>query len=153
MRVLRATSSVILAGILAGVAQAEPEATLLQDGSYEVRFRLELPYVESSAVTRTATICIPDARGTSALPLPVLSDNTPFATCSAQNVERSGARLSFDIVCEGRDAARARATYTLAPGEFEGRIAMVMGGKNMTMTEVQLGRRLGRCASASAPQN
>jgi hypothetical protein len=37
------------------------------------------------------------------------------------------------------------------PGAFEGRIAMVMGGKNMTMTEVQSGRRVGGCDLSSPP--
>jgi hypothetical protein len=31
---------------------------------------------------------------------------------------------------------------------FTGRIAMVMGAKNMTMTEVQHGRRIGECSPA-----
>jgi hypothetical protein len=53
--------------------------------------------------------------------------------------------LRFDILCEGRGAAWASAVYRLMPDAFEGRIAMVMGGKNMTMTEVQSGRRIGAC--------
>jgi hypothetical protein len=83
----------------------------------------------------------------------VLSVNNPFAGCPARNVRWSGTDLSFDIVCEGRGAAKARATYTLLPGAFEGRIAMVMGGKNMTMTEVQVGRRVGGCDPAGAPRD
>ncbi len=151
MMFFRATSTIIFVGILAGVAQAGQNAPLLEDGSYEVQHRLELPHVERWAVTRTTTICLPYLGGTSDVPLPVLSDHTPFAECSAENVQQSGANLSFDIVCEGRGSARA--TYTLMPGEFKGRIAMVMGGKNMTMTEVQVGRRLGSCDLAGAPQN
>jgi hypothetical protein len=61
--------------------------------------------------------------------------------------------LSFDILCDGRGAARARAVYTLMPRGFEGRIAMVMGGKNMTMTEVQAGHRVGSCDMAGALHN
>jgi hypothetical protein len=80
----------------------------------------------------------------------VLSVNNPFAGCPAKNVRLSGPELSFDIVCEGRDSAKARATYTLRPDAFEGRIAMVLGGKNMTMNEVQVGRRLGGCDPAGA---
>ena len=72
-----------------------------------------------------------------------------FVGCPARNVRRHGAALSFDIVCEGPDAARARATYTLRPDGFAGRIAMVMGGKNMTMTELQVGYRVGRCDPAA----
>jgi hypothetical protein len=149
----RTTLTIIFAAMLAGVAQAEQQATLLQDGSYEVRFRLELPNVENWAATRTRTICIPYVGGTSNVPLPVLSSNNPFAECPAKNLQRSGADLSFDIVCEGRDGAKARAAYTLTSGGFEGRIAMVMGGKNMTMTEVQVGHRLGGCDLAGTPRS
>jgi hypothetical protein len=37
------------------------------------------------------------------------------------------------------------------PSAFEGRIAMVMGGKNMTMSEVQTGRRVGSCDPSAPP--
>ena len=80
-----------------------------------------------------------------------MSANNPLASCPASDVERDGATLRFDILCEGRGAARARAVYKLRPNAFEGRIAMVMGGKNMTMTEVQNGRRVGSCDLSVAP--
>jgi hypothetical protein len=146
-------ASTIIVGILTGVAQAGQKETLLQDGSYEVQVRLELPNVQNWVFKRAARICVPYAGGMSNVPLPVLSENTPFATCPAKNVRRNGTNLSFDIVCEGRDGAKARAVYTLMPGKFEGRIAMIMGGKNMTMTEVQVGHRLGSCDFASTPLN
>src|SRR3712207_3112618 len=124
MRLMRVASTMIFIGIAAGVAQAEQEAILLQEGSYEVQVRLELPKVQHWAATKTTRICVPYASDTSDVPLPVLGGNTPFATCPAKNVRRNGAILSFDIVCEGRDGAKARAVYTLMPGKFEGRIAM-----------------------------
>ena len=147
-----AMSAIILLGALAGVAHAGQEGALLQAGAYEVEVRLELPNVVNWAATKTTTICIPYVAGPSAAPLPVLSDNNPLAQCPARNVERTGATLRFEIVCAGRNAARARAVYTLMPQEFKGRIAMVMGGKNMTMTEEQRGRRLGSCDPARPPQ-
>lgn len=52
----------------------------------------------------------------------------------------------FDIVCPGRNAASGSAIYRLAAESFEGRISMKMGGKNMTMFERQVGRRIGDCA-------
>jgi hypothetical protein len=64
-----------------------------------------------------------------------------------------GARLEYDIVCAGRDAPRAKAIYTLAPAELRGRISITMGAKNMTMTEVQIGHRLGNCATADTRRN
>jgi hypothetical protein len=39
--------------------------------------------------------------------------------------------------------------YELSPNAFNGRVAMVMGAKNMTMTEVQHGRRIGECTRRS----
>jgi Protein of unknown function (DUF3617) len=132
-----------IAIILAGPAQSD---ALLQDGAYEVEVRLELPNVLSWSATRsTTTICLPYENANGA-PFPVLSRNNPLATCPARNLQQDGATLRFDIVCEGRGAARASAAYELMPDAFEGRIAMVMGGKNMTMTEVQSGRRVGECA-------
>jgi hypothetical protein len=145
MRSFRAALLIAVAGLPAGAAQADPP--LLQDGSYEVVFRLELPHLERWAIEKTVTICVAGARP-DAIPLPVLSDHHPFATCLARNIRRDGAGLSFDIVCGGRDAAKAHAGYSLAPGAFSGRIAMTMGAKNMTMTEVQRGRRLGSCDHA-----
>jgi hypothetical protein len=38
--------------------------------------------------------------------------------------------------------------YELSTNAFTGRIAMVMGAKNMTMTEVQHARRIGECSPA-----
>ena len=123
----------------------------LKDGAYEVTVRLELPHLEQWAATQTTTICL-TRPSIGSLPLPVLSQNNPLAKCPATNVDREGDSLTFTIVCEGRDAARAHAVYTLSPREFKGRILMIMGGKNMVMTEVQAGRRVGACDSSKRPQ-
>jgi hypothetical protein len=147
----RAASAVMAALMLAAVAQAAQGEVLLQDGAYEVEVRLELPNVLSRGPDSTTTICLPYADGRNGAPFPVLSSNNPLKKCPASNVERDGATLSFDIFCEGRGAARAHAVYRLMPDAFEGRIAMVMGGKNMTMTEVQAGRRVGSCDRPGAP--
>lgn len=148
MTFFQAASAFILMGMLAGAARAEGQATPLHGGAYEVKFRLELPHVEEWAVDKIRTICLPDADGAFDAPLPVLSGNNPLAKCPASNVRRDGTTLRFDIVCEGRNAARARAVYSLASSAFKGRIWMVMGAKNMTMTEVQVGHRIGSCDMA-----
>jgi hypothetical protein len=122
---------------------AEPQMTLMS-GSYEVEVRLELPHLEDWAVKKLETICI-SASDDGRRGLVVLSDNNPLAACPASNVRQNGDILTFDIICEGRNAARASATFQLASHQFRGRIAMVMGGKNMTMTETQVGRRIGTC--------
>jgi hypothetical protein len=128
--------------------QARAEALPLPSGEYEITSRLELPHLERWAIDRTARVCLagPGKRG--AIPVPVMSANTPFDKCSAVDVAADGATLAYRIVCPGRDAARAHAVYALAPEKFAGRVAMVMAAKNMTMTEVQHARRIGDCAPA-----
>ena len=119
-----------------------------RSGSYEITARLELPHLERWAVDKMATICLPSTRSSGEIPVPILSANNPFAKCTAANLVTEGATLQYDIVCPGRGAAKAHATYTLSPDKFSGHVAMVMGAKNMTMTEVQRARRVGDCGLA-----
>ena len=52
------------------------------------------------------------------------------------------------LFAQNEAAARGHAVYELSTDAFTGRIAMVMGAKNMTMTEVQHARRIGECSPA-----
>jgi hypothetical protein len=135
--------------VLAALATSPAGAVeALADGSYEVRYRLELPHVEAR-VEETATVCLSDAGGASAFP--VLSANNPLAHCPAQNIRRDGDAILFEIVCPGGGSAKAQGLFDLRKDGFEGRIAMNMGGKNMTMTEVQRGKRMGDCDPSAQP--
>jgi hypothetical protein len=117
----------------------------LPGGLYEITSRLELPHVERWAIDKKSSVCLGPARG---LPLPVLSDNNPFRHCVATALTFGHGRLEYDIACPGRADASAHAAYAITPGGFSGRIAMVLGAKNMTMTEVQDGLRTGECETA-----
>lgn len=115
----------------------------LQAGEYEVRMRLELPHIEDMGVSKVARICVSGDTGSHGLA--VLSDNNPLGQCPVTNVRQNGQTLEFDIVCPGGNAAIGWAKYTLLGDRFEGSIPMKMGGKNMTMTELQSGRLIGPC--------
>jgi len=119
----------------------------LPQGSYEVTTRLELPHLERWAIDKTMTICL-SGFAAGRIPIPVLSANNPYAKCSATNVVVDEGKLEYDVICPGRGAAKAHATYEFGPDRFVGRVAMVLGGKNMTMTEFQHARRVGDCNSA-----
>jgi hypothetical protein len=141
-------AAIVLAGsTVQGGNPVESTPVWPRGGSYEIVTRLELPHLERWAVDRTNLICLSSNGATSEIPVPVLSANNPFRRCAAANVWSDGAILQYDIVCAGRDAARAHATYTLTADGFNGRVAMIMGGKNMTMTEVQRAKRIGDCGS------
>ena len=147
----RAASVICLIGV-ASPADSEASNTGLDEGLYEIRFRLELPHLERWAVEGTTRVCISTAATPTAL-LPILSANNPFKGCLAEHIRRDENSLKFDLACQGRDAAKAHATYATTSRSFEARISMTMGGKNMSMVEVQSGRRVGSCPPASILNN
>jgi hypothetical protein len=116
-------------------------------GSYTITTRLELPHLERWAIDKTRTICLSGHAAGGQIPIPILSPNNPYATCAAANLVFDHGRLEYDVLCPGRDAAKAHATFLLGANHFAGRVAMVLGGKNMTMTEVQRAQRIGDCSS------
>ena len=137
----------LITGCLALAAAARGEQTVdLEPGRYEVAIRLDLPNIEGAAAARLVTLCLPPTNDSDHLVLLPLSENNPLSRCPVLNVHHDGGALTFNIVCPGGNAAMAAASYVLTPTTFEGRITMKLGGKNMTMTERQSGRRTGPCA-------
>lgn len=135
-----------------GALSVATAAAALEPGQYEVSVRLELPHVEDMGAHKVARICVTGGDGGSH-GLVVLSDNNPLALCPASDVRESGGTLTFEIVCPGANAAVGSASYALRAHDFDGVIAMKMGGKNMTMTERQSGHRAGGCEAAGPPPN
>jgi hypothetical protein len=148
MTAFRALSTAILLAISAQPQLTGAEGPLPQGGSYELTARLELPHLERWGVDKTTIVCLPRVRIGDELPIPVVSANNPFAKCSAANLTADGRKLEYDIVCPGRGSAKGHATYILTTETFSGRVAIVTGGKNMTMTEFQQARRIGECGPA-----
>ena len=145
---LRALSTAILLAMGIQPQSTLAEWRLPQGGSYEITARLELPHLERWAVDKTTIVCLPSSRKGDELPIPVVSANNPFGKCTAANLTVDSPKFEYDIVCPGRGAAKGHASYILSADKFSGRVAMVMGGKNMTMTEVQQAHRIGECTPA-----
>ena len=139
-----------LVALLVGPALAA-EPAVLEGGAYEVEVKLGPPQLEDMTGKKVVRICLTSEANGNNHGIAVLSDNNPLARCPVSNVRQDGDELTFDIACEGRNSAHASARYRLAPTSFHGRIAMQMGGKNMTMTEVQAGRRTGACDTGKTP--
>ena len=136
----------LLAGCLALAATASAEETVaLEPGLYEIAVRLDLPNIEGATAARVVRRCLAGTAESEHYGLLPLSENNPLSRCPVANVHRDGGALAFEIVCPGGNAASAAARYALAPTAFEGRITIKLGGKNMTMTETQAGRRTGPC--------
>ena len=135
----------LAAAVMVGASAHGEDGPGLQPGEYEVSVRLELRHVEMTAL-KVATICV-SRDNTATRGLIALSENNPLARCPASNVRQDRDTLTFDIICPGRNQAVGSARYTIAQQQFTGVIAMKMGGKNMTMTEHQVGRRVGNCSA------
>lgn len=144
---------VLSLSILPRAIARQDQAEYLGPGEYDVSVRLELPHLDTTPAMKVATICISAEEVSPNLGLAVLSDNNPLAKCPTSNVQRSGGVLTFYIICPGVNAASASAVYNLRVDRFDGRINMKMGGKNMTMTEVQSGRRVGDCRPPDIPRS
>lgn len=146
MNVARIAAPLVMAFVFAHGGNAEAGTILIEGGRYEVTYWVELPHLERYAVERTQVICI-DAithEGTGA-PLPLLGQNDIFDNCRMERFGADEVGFDYGLVCAERGGAIATATYRPTPGGFQARIAIMQGAKNMTMTEVQIGRRLGAC--------
>jgi Protein of unknown function (DUF3617) len=145
-----------IAAMLVMAIQTQPpwaEGRLPQNGFYVITARLELPHLERWAVDKTIIICLPGVLSNDRLPIPIISANNPFAKCSTANVMMDAPKLEYDIVCPERGSAKGHAIYVLSGNKFSGRVAMVLGAKNMTMTEVQETRRIGECSPGALGTN
>ena len=139
--------TISLMAALPAFCETRIDEASLPVGSYAITTRLELPHVERWAIDKTTTICLSGHTAGGQVPIPILSANNPYAACTAANLVIDHDRLEYDVVCPGRDSAKAHAKYLLGADHFAGRVAMVLGGKNMTMAEVQRARRVGDCSS------
>src|SRR5690348_17497745 len=88
-------------------------------GSYAITTRLELPHLERWAIDKTTTICLSGHAAGGQIPIPILSANNPYATCTAANLVIDHGKLEYDVVCPGRDSAKAHATYLLGPDHLD----------------------------------
>lgn len=139
--------SVFATFLLAPSAVCAADGTL-RSGLYEVEHSLEMPHLERYAIVRSAEVCIDMRKSSAGSPIPLFGAAAAFKGCTVENLHSGADLLTYDIACGGRDANRAHAAYNLSQDGFSGRVAMIMGAKNMTMVEVQVGRRLGNCSLA-----
>lgn len=150
---MKAATALIASLIAAAAAGSSPcsAETALMPGAYAVDVHLEMSFGEDKP--QSYTVCLTDGGGRPAHGLFILTPGTPLSHCPVQGVHEAADRIAFEIVCAGPNAGTASADYRTTARGFEGRIAMLMGGKNMRMTEVQVGHRTGECAADGASRD
>ena len=132
------TAAIVTAASLPALAESVPLA-----GLYRVKVTLEIPNVRGTMPFRTVERCIPAEQAEGAF-LAIVS-SPQIAECPVVHRSRNGGRIEVELVCEPVNTGRASARIELAEMGYTGRIAVTMGAKNMTLTEIQRAERIGDC--------
>jgi hypothetical protein len=125
-------------------AGAHAEDLSLAPGLYHVEVRLSLPNVDNVALPSIFTRCLAPLDLQSGQAFFVLSDN-PLKQCGLSDYHAAADTASYRIACPGPNRGTALAVFYTTRNTYHGTISMNMGGKNMTMAEVQAGKRIGEC--------
>ena len=134
------------AGMIAAfTAIASPAAnSLLIPGLYQIEVRIALPNVQDVAAPMVLNRCVSAGDLKSGQAFFVRSDN-PLRNCDLLDYQITGSTASYRIACLGPNRGRAVAVFETTATAYRGSIKMNMGGKNMTMSETQIGKRIGNC--------
>ena len=141
MRTLFAGASVVAALAAIGSSAADPA---LAPGLYQVEVRISLPNVQDVAAPIVLMRCVSPAALESGQAFFILSDN-PLKNCNLLDYQATADTAIYRIVCPGPNMGSAVALFETTGAAYRGSIKMNMGGKNMTMSEAQVGKRIGDC--------
>ncbi len=139
IQIARAIVTAALAAIGSAVA-----ASLLTPGLYRIEVRIALPNVQDVAAPLVVSRCVSAADVESGRAFFVLSEN-PLRQCELLDYENTGSKATYRIACPGPNRGSAVGVFDTSATAYRGSIKMNMGGKNMTMSETQVGRRIGDC--------
>lgn len=141
MRTLIALAGAITALAATGSGAADPSMT---PGLYQVEVRVALPNVQDVAAPRVLNRCVGPDDLKSGKAFFVMSDN-PLKSCDLLDYQVISGTATYRIACPGPNRGSAVAVFDFTGTSYRGSIRMNMGGKNMTMSETQVGRRIGDC--------
>lgn len=141
MCTLIARACAVAALAATGSVAADP---LLAPGLYQVEVRIALPNVQDAAAPFVVTRCVRPADLESGDAFSILSKN-PLRTCDLLDYQATDGAVSYRIACPGPNKGSAVAVFQTTATTYRGSIQMNMGGKNMTMSEMQAGTRIGNC--------
>jgi hypothetical protein len=135
-----------VAGVIAALAVIGSAAadSSLTPGLYQVEVRISLPNVQDVAAPLVVTRCLGLEDLQTGRAFSILSDN-PLKTCDQVDYQATAGTAIYRIVCAGPNRGSAVAVFDTQAFAYRGTIRMNMGGKNMTMCETQVGKRIGDC--------
>ena len=137
--IARVSVAVALSATGAGASES-----FVTPGLYRIEVRIALPNVQDVAAPIALTRCIRPADLESGQAFFVRSDN-PLRNCDQIDYQVRAYTVSYRIACPGPNRGSAVPVFTTTSTAYRGSIKMNLGGKNMTMSETQIGERVGEC--------
>jgi len=133
-------------GIAILVASAWPLAASAQgnDDLWEVTVKMEMAGMPMAMPAQTSRVCTGKNRKD--------EDYIPKReNCRVTESNRAGNRLTYKMVCEGRDAMTVTGDLTYGNNSYEGKTQMSgkMEGQPMEMAQTFSGKRVGDCTATS----
>ena len=114
-----------------------------RDDLWEVTSKMEMPGMPMAMPAQTHRVCI--AKGGKDDAYIPKRDG-----CSVQDSKRVGNKVTYKMVCTGKDAMTVAGETTFGANSYEGRMAMSgkMDGQQMDMSQIYSGKRVGDCTAA-----
>jgi len=141
-RTNRVARRVAVAGGVLALAMAPAVLAQGADDLYEVTVRMEMVGMPMQMPAMTQRSCV--KKGASDADTVPHQDN-----CNVTNARRDGNKVTFSMVCTGRDAMTGNGEMTYAGDGYAGTIRFKgkMEGQDMEMTQAITGRRVGACTA------
>ena len=141
-RTNRVARRVAVAGGVLALAMAPAVLAQGADDLYEVTVRMEMVGMPMQMPAMTQRSCV--KKGASDADAVPHQDN-----CTVTNARRDGNKVTFSMVCTGREAMTGNGEMTYAGDGYAGTIRLKgkMEGQDMEMTQAITGRRVGACTA------
>jgi hypothetical protein len=137
MRIAPLLAAAALALLAASGARAQGN-----DDLYDVTVRMEMPGMPMTMPAVNQRVCV--RKGGSDTDIVPRQEN-----CRVTDGRRAGNRLTFTMVCTGREPMTGAGEFTLAADGYDGRIRFTsrVDGQDMEMMQSIAGKRVGACAA------
>ena len=131
------------AALTVSLAVSPTAAAQGKDDMWEITTKMEMPGMPMAMPAQTQRQCVAkNAKDDDYIPR---RDN-----CKVTDSKKAGNKLTYQMVCTGRDAMNVTGEVTYGSGSYDGRMQMSgkMEGQDMQMTQTFSGKRVGDCTAA-----
>jgi len=134
---------VLLAASVAGYGIPDTVAAQGKDDLWEITSKMEMPGMPMAMPAQTQRVCVAKTGKD--------DDYIPKReNCRVQDSKRAGNKISYKMVCTGKDALTIAGETTFGASSYDGRMQMSgkMDGQQVEMSQTYSGKRVGDCTAS-----